>query len=101
MRTEELAEELGRAEATPMRTFANGDAIASGALVRVLIDDARRVFFVWAFGGGRTISVDGVEITVVAPATPVGGALAGKRVGDDFELAIKGALREWVIDAIA
>ena len=101
MRTEELAEELGRAEATPMRAFANDDAIASGALVRVLIDDARRVFFVWAFGGGRTISVDGVEITVVAPATPVGGALAGKRVGDDFELAIKGALREGVIDAVA
>lgn len=100
MRTEELADELGRAEATSLRAFAAKDAIASGALVRVLVDDAPRVFFVSAHGGGRTLTVDGVEITVVTPAAPVGHALVGKRISDEFELAIKGAMREWVIDAI-
>ncbi len=101
MRTEELADELARAESSAFRVYTATDPIGPGALVRVLIDDAPRVFLVSAYGGGRTLKLDGVEITVVAPATPVGAALVGKRVGDDFELAIKGAMREWVIDAIA
>ena len=101
MRTEELADELARAESGAFRAYVAVDAIGPGALVRVLVDEAPRLFLVSAYGGGRTLRVDGHEITVVAPATPVGGALVGKRVGDDFELAIKGALREWSIDAIA
>jgi transcription elongation GreA/GreB family factor len=101
MRTEELAEELGRAEATRWRDYGAKDAIAAGALVLVSIDEAPRVFLVSGYGGGRVLVVDRVEITVVAPATPVGRALCGKKVGDDLELAIKGAMREWVIDAIS
>jgi transcription elongation GreA/GreB family factor len=101
MRTEELADELARMEASPFRAYGAGDAIGPGALVRVLVDEAPRTFLVSVFGGGRTLAVGGLEVTVVAPATPVGVALVGKRVGDDFELAIKGAMREWVIDAIA
>jgi transcription elongation GreA/GreB family factor len=101
MRTEELAEELGRLEASAWRAYGEDDAIGPGALVRVLVDDAPRVFLVSAHGGGRALVVDGCEIAVVTAKTPVGGALVGKRVGDDFELAIKGATREWVVDAIA
>lgn len=101
MRTEELADELARAEVAPLRSFGEHDAIAPGALVRVLVDDAPRLFLVSMQGGGRTLKIDGQEITVVTPATPVGGVLVGKRVGDDFELAVRGAMREWVIDAIA
>ncbi len=101
MRTEELADELARAQAGAFRAYASSDPIGPGALVRVLVDDAPRVFLVSPYGGGRSLRIDGTEITVVAPATPVGSALVGKRVGDDFELALKGAMREWVIDAIA
>lgn len=101
MRTEELADELGRAEATAFRAFSEADSIAAGALVRVLVDDAPRTFLLAPYGGGRAVEVDGQEITVLTAASPVGRALVGKRVGDDFELPIKGAMREWVIDAIA
>jgi transcription elongation GreA/GreB family factor len=100
MRTEALAEELGRLEATAFRAYRDDDAIGPGALVRVTIEDAPRLFLVSAHGGARTLTVDAIEITVVTPATPVGRALVGKRVGDDFELTIKGAVRECVIDAI-
>lgn len=101
MRTEELADELARAESSAFRAYVAADPIGPGALVRVMVDDAPRVFLVSAYGGGRALKMDGIEITVVAPATPVGTALVGKRVGDDFELAVRGAMREWVIDAIA
>lgn len=101
MRTEELADELARAEQLVLRDFAPGDAIAPSALVRVLVDDQARLFFVSTQGGGRELAVEGALLTVVTPASPVGRALIGKRVGDDFELAVKGAMREWVIDSIA
>jgi transcription elongation GreA/GreB family factor len=101
MRAEELSGELGRLEATPFRDYGKGDAIGPGALVGVMIDDAPRVFLVSAHGGGSTLRIGKVEVTVVTPATPVGRALAGKRVGDDFELTIKGAVRECVVDAVA
>lgn len=101
MRTEELADELARLSAGVWRGYGEDDAIGPGALVRVVVDEAPRVFLVSAQGGGRALVVEGVEITVVTPATPVGHALVGKRVGDDFELAVRGAMREWLIDAIA
>jgi transcription elongation GreA/GreB family factor len=101
MRTEELAEELVRAEQLVLRTFATDDAIAPSALVRVLVDEQPRVFFVSTQGGGRELTIDGATITVVTAASPVGRALIGKRIGDDFELAVRGAMREWVIEAVA
>ena len=101
MRTEELADELGRAETNKWRDYGEDDAIGPGALVRVLVDGEPRVFLLSPFGGGRTLTIDGVEIVVVAPSAPVGRAMVGRRVGDDFELATKGASREWEIDAVA
>src|SRR5882672_5208900 len=62
MRTEELADELARAESSTFRDYGAGDAIGPAALVRVLVDDAPRVFLVSVYGGGRTLRVDGIEI---------------------------------------
>ncbi len=85
MRAEDLAEELTRLDRTPLRSFAEDDAIQPGALVRVLVDDAPRVLFVTAQGGGTELEVEGVRVTVVTPASPFGRALVGRRLGDDFE----------------
>lgn len=100
MRTEELADALSRFEATPARDFSEDDPIASGALVRVAVDDEPRLLFVCAQGGGTELSVEGEKVTVVTPSSPAGRALLGKRVGDDFELMSRGAMREWVIEAL-
>jgi transcription elongation GreA/GreB family factor len=97
MRVEELAEQLQRLELAPLRAFGEDDAIAAGALVRVHLDDEERVFFVVPQGGGTELEVDGVRVTVVAPSSPVGAALSGRRVDDEFELAVRGVTREWVI----
>jgi transcription elongation GreA/GreB family factor len=47
------------------------------------------------------LRVDDVEITVITPSSPVGQALLGKVVGDDFELMQRGTLRGFVIEAVA
>lgn len=101
MRAEELADELARLEATPLRAFGEDDAIAPGALVRVSIDgDEERVLFVIPWGGGTELVVGRVKVTVVTPSSPVGQALVGRRQGDDFELKQRGAVREWVIEEV-
>jgi transcription elongation GreA/GreB family factor len=100
MRAEELAEQLARLDLFTLPTLGPDDPIVPGALVRVSIDDVPRVFFVIAQGGGTELVVDGARITVVTPASPVGAALMGRRADDEFELSMRGALRECVIEAV-
>jgi transcription elongation GreA/GreB family factor len=40
-------------------------------------------------------------VTVVTPASPVGRALVGLRMGDSVELPGRDGVREWEIDTIA
>ena len=100
MRVEDLAEQIQRLAVFPMPAFDDDAAISAGALVLVDVEDAVRVFFVMPYGGGSVLDVGGVEVTVVTPASPVGQALLGKQVGDSFELRVRGAMREWVIEAV-
>jgi transcription elongation GreA/GreB family factor len=102
MRAEVLAEELARIESTSVRSYGEEDAIGPGALVEVSIDgEEQRVFFVLPWGGGTELTVRGTRVMVITPASPVGRALIGRRVGDELEVQQRGATREWTIDAIA
>jgi transcription elongation GreA/GreB family factor len=101
MRVEDLAEQLQRLVATPLVAFGPDDPIAPGALVRVRVDGAPRVVLVAVQGGGETLDVDGTTITVVTPASPVGRALLGLRVGDVVELPGRDGTREWEVDTIS
>lgn len=101
MRAEALAEELTRLRATPPRTFGEDEPISPGALVLLTTDETERVFYVISQGGGTELQVEGVRVTVVTPASPIGSALLGRREGDDFELVIRGERREHVVEAVA
>ncbi len=101
MRAEELAEQLARLTRLEPCAYGEDDAIGPDALVGVSVDDEERVFYVVPFGGGTELTVEGVRVTVVTPSSPVGGALVGRRAGDDFELAVRGKRREWTIEALA
>jgi len=101
MRAEDLGEQVQRFATTPLVRFAATEAIAPGALVQALVGRERRVFFLAMQGGGIELEVAGVKVTVVTPASPVGRALLGLRVGDELELPGKGGTREWEIEAIA
>jgi transcription elongation GreA/GreB family factor len=101
MRVEDIAEQLQRLRVTSFASFDADTAIAIGALVLVEIEDDARAFFVLPYGGGVALDVDGVELTVVTPSSPVGQALLGKKVGDDFEWRQRGELRGCVVVAVA
>jgi hypothetical protein len=71
-----------------LRTFKpadySGRAIDVGALIETETDGFKDVFFLLYCGGGTEVEVDGREITVITPVSPVGGALKGKSVGETY-----------------
>lgn len=101
MRVEELAEQLGRFEQMALPSLGDDDPIRAGALVGLTVDDVEKVVFLAPAAAGTTVEVDGVRVTVVTPASPIGRALLGKRAGDDFELRVAGKVREHVIEGVA
>lgn len=58
--------------------------IGVGALVEVDLGGGSLLFFLAQCGGGIELMIDGVEITVITPESPVGSALLDKQVGADF-----------------
>ncbi len=100
MRVEELVEHVQVLRFLPLRTLGPDDAIELGALVSVAGADGTRCVFLVPHGGGTEVHVDGVDVLVVTPASPMGQALLGRFEGDEFELRARGALRELEIVAV-
>ena len=58
-----------------------------GALVEVeRAGGGRAVYFLLPVAGGETVEVDGREVLVVTPASPIGEAMVGAVRGDDLEV---------------
>jgi transcription elongation GreA/GreB family factor len=80
-------------------------AIGLGAIVEIEDEDSGegRTFFLAPVGAGITLSGpngDGL-VSVVTPASPVGRAVFGRRLGDVVDVTVDGALREWQISYVA
>ncbi len=58
-----------------------------------------RTFFLAPVGAGVELHGPGGDgfLSVVTPASPVGKAVIGKRVGDTVEVLVQGEPREWAI----
>jgi transcription elongation GreA/GreB family factor len=94
------------AEADGLATFRPGPCeagapIALGAVVE--IEDAEtgegRTFFLSPAGAGAQLTGPGGDglLSVVTPASPIGRAVVGRRVGDVVDVAVGGDVREWTI----
>ncbi|MEM9070073.1 MAG: GreA/GreB family elongation factor [Myxococcota bacterium] len=96
-RVEETQEIATRLRFLELRSFGEDDPIGVGALVEVDVDGEEATYFLVPVGGGRRVVVEEREIIVVTASSPVGRALLGKEVGDDFELKIGPRRREYEI----
>jgi hypothetical protein len=61
-----------------------GKPIGLGALVEVKLDGLPMNCFLLPCGGGVDLDVEGCEVTVVTPESPIGAALLEKKEGDHF-----------------
>lgn len=79
----------------------DGARIAVGAIVEIEADDTGegRTLFIAPVGAGLTLTGPGGDgdFLVITPASPIGRALIGRRVGDVIDVTIRGEVREWAI----
>jgi hypothetical protein len=61
-----------------------GRPIGVGALVEVDMGGDAMLFFILHCGGGIDLMIEGREVTVITPESPVGSALLDKKEGDSF-----------------
>jgi hypothetical protein len=101
MRAEELIEQREVVRFMPLPKFGPDDPVRAGALVLLEADEGTRCIFLAPHGGGTEVEVDGVHVLVVTPASSLGKAVVNRMLGDDVELRVRGALREYVIAELA
>ena len=81
-----------------------GRPIAVGAIVEIEDPETGqgRTFFLAPVGAGVTLTGPGGDgvLSVVTPASPVGAAVLGKKLGDVVEIAASGEWRDWQISYI-
>ena len=74
-----------------VRKFADGDAIAVGALVELEHGGESSIYFIGQRAGGTEVLHDRKEILVITPQSPLGEQLMGKKSGDQPQLTFGGA----------
>ena len=75
--------------------------IGVGAIVEIEDEETGegRTFFLAPVGAGVTLTGPGGDglLSVVTPASPIGKAVLGRRVGDVVDITVDGDVREWQI----
>ena len=81
-----------------LRDIGKATPICASAVVTLEDDDgARTTFFMSPHGGGVRLDLDGANVQVVTPQSPLGKAILGRVHGDVIELRAKAGLREMTI----
>ncbi|MBX3246451.1 MAG: GreA/GreB family elongation factor [Myxococcales bacterium] len=103
-RVEDLRDAIATLRFLDLPAFGPDAPVVAGALVLVEVaaDDATHLewWLVTPVAGGLTIEVDGVEVRLITPTSPVGRALLEKVEGDEFEVRVAGRVREYVIESV-
>ena len=55
-----------------------------GALVEVEQGGEAMLFYLLPCGGGTELTIEGCEVTIITPESPVGAALLNKKAGDTY-----------------
>ena len=85
-RVAETAEALSAFESLTAKDFAPGQAISEGALVSLRGADGTFYYFIGPAAGGTEVPLDGTEVMVITPSSPLGAKLMKRKTGDQFEL---------------
>jgi transcription elongation GreA/GreB family factor len=83
---EELAEAYSRLKSYRLPAYDPEAPIGQGALVEVESDGEIMWFMILPGGGGTDIDLDGQEVTIITPETPLGAELIGKTAGQTYRL---------------
>jgi transcription elongation GreA/GreB family factor len=85
-RVEELKLEIQILEEVDLEASRKLGEISIGALVELLHQDQKRFYFLIPTAGGTLLSAEGNPVLVVSVFSPIGDALLGLKVGDEFDV---------------
>ncbi len=82
---DELAEAVRIFDALTLPDFEYGEPIDAGALVEIGMSGESSFFLLVPASGGRVVNHQGLEITLLTPASPLYQKLLGLRTGDTLD----------------
>jgi transcription elongation GreA/GreB family factor len=82
----EIAESIELYRTLPLPEFTSGDAVAIGAVVELEAGGSRTGYFIGPRAGGTEFEIDGRNVLVITPQSPLGRQLVGRRIGDTLRL---------------
>ena len=83
-----------------LKKFAKNHPIQMSALVELASDDENLLFFLGIKGVSVRVQVDGKEIQVITPQSPLGSELLGLHEGDTVDVKRSGTLQCYSIIAV-
>lgn len=99
-RAAEIEEVLSIFKTAPFKDFAKTDRIQATALIEVDIEGKTNQLLLMPKGGGVRLNFAGISIQIVTPASSLGEALLGLKVGDVAEFEVGPEVREAEIISI-
>lgn len=100
-RAERASSDLRAIEGFAPRALSQRSRVEVGAVVEIEDEDTGegRTFFLAPVGAGMTLLGPGGDghLSVVTPASPIGRAVRGRRLGEVVDVTVKGEPREWKI----
>lgn len=97
-RGSELTQVILQLSKLELRTFTSSDSVQISAAVTMEVDgEGVKHFFILPFAGGNKVSVDGPEILIITPQSPLGRNMLGKKIGDVFELRTQAKITEYEV----
>ena len=93
----EVGETIRRFESLPLRQFAEQEGADVGALVEVDHSGNRTVYLLGPGAGGMEVELDGREVLVLTPASPLGRQLMGRKKGERVKAEPTGMRQGFVV----
>jgi len=90
----ELKEAMAVYQSLDLRPFESHEPIAMSAVVELEQRSGVYLYFVGPRDGGHIVEVDGREVMVITPHSPIGQTLLGKTVGSVVRFGSNGTTRE-------
>lgn len=99
-RVSELEEMIKTFLYIDVKVFGSQDKISATALVGLQTENKVSYYLLMPKGGGLQILHDGMTVQVLTPQSPIGEALLGKKLYDEFEVLIQGKFRDYEVVSV-
>ena len=101
-RAEQLRTELDRLLAFEPGPFGPEDPIGPGALIRIEEEGGEAtVYFLLPVQGGESVPIGEASVSVLSPLSPIGRALLGREMGDEFAVVLPRGETNFVIEEVS